>query len=84
MERWSQGPNVRDQGLKKSETKAKNRPSRGQEQKCSRPRLRTKDTILQVCSPKKKKKKKKGNCGGTARFWQNFRRSLKQKAENPN
>ena len=55
MERWSQGPNVQDQGLKKFEAKAENRPSRGQEQKCSKPRLRTKGTILQVFSEKKKR-----------------------------
>ena len=43
---------------KKSEVKAKdspseNRPSRGQGQECSRPRLRTKDTSASVLKKKK-------------------------------
>ena len=54
-------PRLRTQ--KKSEAKAKNRlskdrPSRGQRQECSRPRLMTKDTSRK-CSPKKEKRKKK-------------------------
>ena len=57
---WSQGHKARSQGQghkKKFEAKdspSEHRPSRGQGQKCSRPRPRTEDTGARVPPPQKK------------------------------
>ena len=57
-QKWSRGHKARGQGQaqKKSEAKdslSEDRHSRGQGQECSRPRLRTKDTIASALQKKK-------------------------------